>query len=200
MVHINVKPYVLGWPTSSSSSSSSLLLLLLLFSVHGPLCSQAKRFIDFCRDKKHDSQRHDRISCASLCPESEEFSPHFGVISLPIAQKAWSKKEIFWRKLQQIQWRNFPVIADFCRLSWSNISILIRGPSHQQKNESLFSCFLHHSLDDHGQIFHFSTPFTRIHSLNHGHLSLCFHETETVKTQAAKSLGVVQDSRFRCPF
>ena len=58
-----------------------------------------------------------------LRPENGQFSPHFGAISLLNCKENLEKKEKNpLEKIQKIQWRNFPEIADFCPLSWSNVS------------------------------------------------------------------------------
>ena len=40
-----------------------------------------------------------------------------------MTQRTWrERKQIHCRKFKNIQWRKFPEIADFRRLSWSNVS------------------------------------------------------------------------------
>ena len=86
-----------------------------------------------CRDEKwktrdrdqtnHDSQRHDRFLRFFLRLEIGQFSPHFGAMSLLNYTGNLEKREkIHWRKFKKFQWRRRPEIADFCPLSWSNVS------------------------------------------------------------------------------
>ena len=76
------------------------------------------------RDRKnHDSQRRDRILRIFLCSGIGQFSPHVGAISLLNCTENLEKQDKNpLEKIQKIQWRNFPEIADFCPLSWSNVS------------------------------------------------------------------------------
>ena len=60
--------------------------------------------------------RRDRILYFFLRPEIGQFSPHFGSISL------LNYTEDPLEKIQKLQWRDFPKIADLCRLSWSDAS------------------------------------------------------------------------------
>ena len=53
--------------------------------------------------------------------ESGQCSPHFGAISL-LNYTGNQEKKKHWRKFKKIQWRRHPEIADFCPLSWSNVS------------------------------------------------------------------------------
>ena len=60
----------------------------------------------------------------SLHPEIGQFSPHFWD---PFLTKLHSKPGVnggkkHWRKWKKIQWRRRREIADFCPLSWSNVS------------------------------------------------------------------------------
>ena len=75
----------------------------------------------FSGPENHDSQRRDRILRPFLRPEIGQFSPHFGMISLPNYTENLEKNEKHpLEKIQKIQWRRRPEIADFCPLSWSN--------------------------------------------------------------------------------
>ena len=74
-------------------------------------------------EKKHDSHRCDRILRFFLRLEIGQVSPHFGAISLLNYIVNLEKREkIHWRKLKKIPCRRRPEIADFCPLSWSNVS------------------------------------------------------------------------------
>ena len=75
--------------------------------------------VAFCRGrfrpKNHDSQRRDRILRFYLHSEIGQFSPHVGANSLLNFIEALEKKEKNQlEKLQKIQWRRSPEIADFC--------------------------------------------------------------------------------------
>ena len=72
-------------------------------------------------EKNHDSQRRDRIPRFFLHPEIGQFSPHLGPISLLNCTENLERKAQ-WRKLKKSKRRNVPEIADFCPLSWSNVS------------------------------------------------------------------------------
>ena len=73
--------------------------------------------------KNHDSHRRDRILRFFLRPEIGQFSPHFGAISLlNYTENLETRGKNPREKIQKIQWRRRPEIADFCPLSWSNAS------------------------------------------------------------------------------
>ena len=73
--------------------------------------------------KIHHSQRRDRILLFFLRPEIGQFSPHFSAISLlHCTVNPETLKKYPLEKIQEIQWRRRPEIADFCPLSWSNVS------------------------------------------------------------------------------
>ena len=55
--------------------------------------------------------------------EIGQFSPHFGAISLlNYTENMENKEKSTGENPPQIQWRQRPEIADFCPLSWSNVS------------------------------------------------------------------------------
>ena len=78
----------------------------------------------FGTEKNHDSQRPDRILLFFLHAEVGQLSPHFGAISLLNYTVNLEKRGE--NPLENIQKKNsrqkFPEIADFCPLSWSNVS------------------------------------------------------------------------------
>ena len=78
--------------------------------------------------KRHDSQRHDRILRFSLRPEIGQVSPHFGAICLlncdllAKLHRKLGEKGKNTGETQKSQWRRHPEIADFCPLSWTSAS------------------------------------------------------------------------------
>ena len=77
---------------------------------------------DFSWNSGH-SQRRDRILRFFLRPEIGQFSPHFGAISLLNCTVNLEKRgENPLEKIKKNQWRRRPELADFCPLSWSNVS------------------------------------------------------------------------------
>ena len=73
------------------------------------------------RTEKHlDSQRRDRILRFFLRPEIGPFPPHFGAISL-LTKNMEKRCKHPREKIQKIQWRRRPEIADLCPLSSSNV-------------------------------------------------------------------------------
>ena len=80
------------------------------------------------RDRKtRDSQRResrDRILCFFSPPGNRAiFSTFWGDFLTKLHSKPGEKgKKIHWRKFKKVQWRQRPEIADFCPLSWSNVS------------------------------------------------------------------------------
>ena len=68
----------------------------------------------------HDSQRRDSVLRFFL--RRAIFATFWGDSLLHIAQKSRRKRRKIHEKIQKIQWRRRPEIADFCPLSWSNAS------------------------------------------------------------------------------
>ena len=90
--------------------------------------------------KKHDSQRRDRVLRFFLRPEIGQFSPHLGL--LRYTENRRKRNKIHWRKFQNIQWRRRPEIADFCPLSLSNTSSSIKSRSPPPGKSVNFEDFL----------------------------------------------------------
>ena len=72
--------------------------------------------------RNHDGQRRDRISLIFLRRNSGNFLRLWVPIPYWITQTTWRKKENPLGIMKQFQWRKFPATADFCPLSWSNMS------------------------------------------------------------------------------
>ena len=111
--------WYLGWLPVSLS---------LFFRASQRNCSVVSIVLSFptilSRDcKNHDSQRHDRILGCSLHPEIRQlFLVFWGNFLTNYAVSLEKREKNPLEKIQKIQWRRRPEIADFCPLSRSNSS------------------------------------------------------------------------------